>query len=51
MDYTGSDVVAGITMTDDRLVYFFRKDGKTMRNDRAAFTTRNLLSILSHVHG
>jgi len=30
MDYTGSDVVAGITMTDDRLVYFFRKDGKTV---------------------
>ena len=24
MDYTGSDVVAGITMTDDRLVDFFR---------------------------
>lgn len=51
LDYTGSDAVAGITMTDDRLVYFFKKDGRTVRNDHAAFTSRNLLSILSRVHG
>lgn len=51
LDYTGHDVVAGITMTADRLIYFFRKDGKTVKNDGAAFTTRNLLSILERVHG
>ena len=51
LDYTGSDAVAGITMTDNHLVYFFKKDGRTVRNDRAAFTSRNLLSILSRVHG
>lgn len=51
LDYTGSDVLAGITMTDNRLAYFFKKDGRTVRNDRAAFTSRNLLSILSRVHG
>lgn len=51
LDYNGSDAVAGITMTDNHLVYFFKKDGRTVRNDRAAFTSRNLLSILSRVHG
>ena len=51
LDYTGSNAVAGITMTGERLIYFFRKDGKTVKNDGAAFTTRNLLSILERVHG
>ena len=51
LDYTGNDAVAGITMTGEHLIYFFRKDGKTVKNDGAAFTTRNLLSILERVHG
>ena len=51
LDYTGSNAVAGITMTGERLIYFFKKDGKTVKNDGAAFTTRNLLSILERVHG
>lgn len=51
LDYTGSNAVAGITMTGDRLIYFFKKDGKVVKNDGAAFTTRNLLSILQRVHG
>ena len=51
LDYTGNNAVAGITMIDNRLVYFFKKDGRTVRNDRAAFTSRNFLSILSRVHG
>lgn len=51
LDYTERDAVAGITMTADRLIYFFKKDGKTVKNDGVAFTTRNLLSILERVHG
>ena len=51
LDYTGNDAVAGITMTENRLTYFFTKDGRTVRNDGAAFTSRNFLSILSRVHG
>lgn len=51
LDYTGSNAVAGITMTNDRMLYFFQKDGRTIKNDRAAFTTRNFLAILERVHG
>ena len=51
LDYTGSDAVAGITMTSDRLIYFFKKDGRTVKNDGVAFTTRNLLAILERVYG
>jgi hypothetical protein len=51
LDYTGGNAVAGITMTNDRMIYFFKKDGKTIKNDRAAFTTRNFLAILERVHG
>ena len=51
LDYTGKGAEAGITMTDTKLVYFFQKDGMVVKNDQAAFTSRNFLSILSRVHG
>jgi hypothetical protein len=51
MDYTGGNAVAGITMTNDRMIYFFKKDGRTIKNNGTAFTTRNFLAILERVHG
>lgn len=50
LDYTGNRAVAGITMTADRIIYFIKKDGRVIKNDKAAFTTNNFLSILERVH-
>ncbi len=51
LDYTGSNAVAGITMTSDRIIYFIKKDGNTVKNDGTVFTSRNLLAVLERVHG
>ena len=51
LDYMSSNAVAGITLASDRIIYFIKKDGRTVKNDGASPTTRNLLSILERVHG
>ncbi|MBR0036082.1 MAG: hypothetical protein IJP70_00410 [Bacteroidales bacterium] len=49
-DYTGNNAIAGITMTESQLIYFYKKDGQTILNDKASFTSRNFLSILARIH-
>ena len=51
LDYTSSNAVAGITLANDRIIYFIKKDGRTVKNDRTSFTTRNFLALLERVHG
>lgn len=51
LDFSYGGIVAGITMTNDKLVYFISKDGKTQKSNGIAFNARNLLSILRRVYG
>lgn len=49
LDYSGSGILAGITMTEGRLTYFIKKNDAIEKGENKIFSNTNLKAILKKV--
>lgn len=51
LDYTSNKNFAGITVTDNKFVYFIKKNGKIEKNDNNILNKEELINIFRKVNG